>query len=256
MTSITATEASYAKRSPMRNPVTGEGIEMPKLRLHYRNPQRGANCDGPEPSHLYHTTHWPPTHPEHYYVHSTYKPRLALKQTPYSLIGLDDQNPKLQPQIIDPDSLSPKPILDRHWPPFPAQHYLEPTDNKITYHPLPPYAFVGMTSALGDRPSPDYKYNPIPTLDGPIDPYLMANVNPPPSLFKYERDGPIPDVSLLQTPVAPGPRTLTGFPPIFHKHIPGYLYRRGHESQDFLPKTYYVDYIRQRELGCVCLLRL
>ncbi|KAI5645793.1 microtubule-Associated protein jupiter domain-containing protein [Phthorimaea operculella] len=201
----------------------------------------------PQPTHRYFTRDWPPK-PAEYYVESTSRSAPSVRKTPYTLLGLKTDDPDKVHPVIDPDSLSPQLVLDRHWPPFPAQHYLEPTERKIPHHPLPPYAFVSLTSALGDRPTLDYKYNPIPSLDGPIDPYLIANNEPPHSLFKYERDGPIPDVSLLETNVIPGPHTLTGFPPIFHKHVPGYLFNVNRHAEDFRPKTYYVDYVRQREM--------
>ncbi|KAJ2954828.1 hypothetical protein O0L34_g3142 [Tuta absoluta] len=249
-----------------RNPVTGDGVTLPPLRRrHPAASLRGADPYDPvspdtyysdrpasallepQPIHRYFTRDWPPK-PAEYYVESTSRSAPIVRKTPYTLLGLKTDDPEKVHPIIDPDSLSPQLVLDRHWPPFPAQHYLEPTERKVPHHPLPPYAFVSLTSALGDRPTPDYKYNPIPSLDGPIDPYLIANNEPPHSLFKYERDGPIPDVSLLDTTVIPGPHTLTGFPPIFHKHVPGYLFNVNRHAEDFRPKTYYVDYVRQREM--------
>ncbi|KPJ10811.1 Microtubule-associated protein Jupiter, partial [Papilio machaon] len=257
-----ADHSSYTP--PKRNPVTGDGIPMPPLRR--RHPAaglRGADANllpdihpdldldpnllNPQPTHRYFTRCWPPE-PGQYYVESITKPRPMCYQSPRILLGLRTDDPDKIHPLIDPDSLSPQPILDKHWPPFPAQHYLEPKHHHIPYHPLPPHSFVGMTSALGDKPQPDYKYNPIPTLDGPIDPYVIANTNPPISLFKYERDAPIPDFTLLDTPKAPGPFTLTGFPPIFPKHVPGYLFNLNRNVEDSEPKTYYVDYVRQREL--------
>lgn len=237
--------------------MTGDGIVVPLPRRRHPAACRGADeCPfqsdllEPQPTHRYYTYHWPQPQPAQYYAESTVKPRPVCNQSPRILLGLKTDDPlKLHP-VIDPDSLSPQPVLDRHWPPFPAQHYLEPDDERhIPHHPLPPYAFVRMTSALGERPQLDYKYNPIPTLDGPIDPFVVANTNPPISLFKYEGDGPIPDCSLLDTPKAPGPFTLTGFPPIFPKYVPGYLFNLSRHAEDRRPKTYYVDYIRQRELG-------
>ncbi|CAG9112670.1 unnamed protein product [Plutella xylostella] len=245
-------DLSISASPPKRNPVTGDGVLLPPpRRAHPGAAQRGAHHDllDPQPTHRYITKEWPP-HPAHYYVESMNRPALSLQQTPYSLIGLQDLTVAERPKI-DPNSLSPQPVIDRHWPPFPAQHYLEPSvssEHTIPYHPLPPHAFVGMTSALGERPKPDYKYNPVPSLDGPIDPFLISNLNPPPSLFKYEKDGPIPDYSLLQTEVTPGPHTLTGFPPIFRKHVPGFLYGRHRDIEDFAPKTSFVDYVRQREM--------
>lgn len=254
--------ASYGP--PRRNPVTGDGVfVLPPRRRHPAASLRGADPFAdrpnfpllePQPTHRYFTRHWPPR-PADYYVESTTKPVPNISHTPYTLLGLKTDDPEKIHPIIDPDSLSPQLILDRHWPPFPAQHYLEPTEHKIPHHPLPQYAFVGMTSTLGDRPQLDYKYNPVPSLDGPIDPFLIANHSPPPTLFKYERDGPIPDFIPLETPVIPGPHTLTGFPPIFHKHVPGYLFNLNRHAEDFRHKTYYVDYVRRREMGG-CLIRL
>ncbi|VVC95136.1 unnamed protein product [Leptidea sinapis] len=239
---------------PKRNPVTGDGIPvLPQRRRHPAAMMRGADMDIerldliPQPTHRYVAREWPPK-PADYYVESTTKPRLSIKHTPYTLLGLKTDDPEIQHPVIDPDSISPQLVLDTHWPPFPAQHYLEPKDHHIPHHPLPPYAFVGMTSALGERPKPDYKYNPIPSLDGPIDPFIIANTDPSPTLFKYERDGPIPDFTPLPTSCAPGPSTLTGFPPIFHKHVPGYLFDRDRHAEDFRIKTYYIDYVRQREI--------
>ena len=248
--------ASYAP--PKRNPVTGDGVFVaPQRRRHPAASLRGADPSPddpytqllhPQPTHRYYTNDWPPK-PANYYVESTMKPSLTTRITPYTLLGLETDDPDISHPVIDPDSFSPQLVLNRHWPPFPAQHYLEPKEHKIPYHPLPPYAFVGMHSALGPRPTPDYKYDPIPALGGPIDPYLIANNNPPPTLFKYERDGPIPDVTPLATSLVPGPHTLTGFPPIFHKHVPGYLFDRNRHAEDLLPKTYFVDYVRRREMG-------
>ncbi|XP_050556389.1 uncharacterized protein LOC118278255 isoform X1 [Spodoptera frugiperda] len=254
--SATSTPSRATYGPPKRNPVTGDGVAVPpQRRRHPAASQRGADPDDPntqllhpQPTHRYFTRDWPPK-PANYYVESTMKPSLTTRITPYTLLGLASDDPEVEHPVIDPDSLSPQLVLNRHWPPFPAQHYLEPKEHKIPYHPLPPYAFVGMHSALGERPTPDYKYDPIPTLDGPIDPYLIANTDPPPTLFKYERDGPIPDVIPLQTALVPGPHTLTGFPPIFHKHVPGYLFDRNRHAEDFRPKTYYVDYVRRREMG-------
>lgn len=248
---------------PKRNPVTGDGVTvLPPRRRHPAISLRGADPTDlptypefeeydpivPQPTHRYFTRDWPPQ-PANYYVESTSRAAPNIRHSPYTLLGLKTDDPELCHPVIDPDSMSPQLVLDRHWPPFPAQHYLEPSEHKKPYHPLPPYAFVGMTSALGDRPTPDYKYNPIPALDGPIDPYLIANTNPPPTLFRYERDGPIPDLTPLQTAVVPGPHTLTGFPPIFPKHVPGYLFSLNRHAEDFNPKTYYVDYVRRREAG-------
>ncbi|CAG4991350.1 unnamed protein product [Parnassius apollo] len=255
--SATSTPSRASYTPPKRNPVTGDGIAvLPPRRRHPAASLRGADEHdhpdldflNPQPTHRYFTRHWPPK-PAQYYVDSTTKPRLTCHQSPHVLLGLKTDDPfKIHPDI-DPNSLSSRPILDRHWPPFPAQHYLEPNQSHhIPYRPLPPCAFVGMTSALGEKPQPDYKYDPVPTLDGPIDPYMVANTNPPLSLFKYETDGPIPDCTLLDTPKAPGPFTLTGFPPIFPKHVPGYLFKLNRHAEDFKPKTYYVDYVRQREL--------
>lgn len=238
--------------------MTGDGVTVPpQRRRHPAASLRGADLDSPrpdpllpQPTHRYYTRarDWPPK-PAQYYVHSTTKPALDVHHTPYTLLGLATEDPKKMHPPIDPNSLSPQLVLDRHWPPFPAQHYLEPKQNKIVTHPLPSHAFVGMTSALGERPQPDYKYDPVPSLDGPIDPYVIANCDPPPTLFKYEREAPIPDVTPLQTAVAPGPHTLTGFPPIFHKYVPGYLFNVDRHAEDFEPKTYYVDYLRRREMG-------
>lgn len=239
--------------------MTGDGVSVPPpRRRHPAASQRGADPDSsylpepdpfePQPTHRYFTRDWPPR-PAEYYVESTTKPTLSLLQTPYSLLGLKSDDPEKQHPTIDPDSLSPQLALDRHWPPFPAQHYLEPREHKIPHYPLPPYAFFGLTSKFEERPQPDYKYNPVPTLDGPIDPFLVENCNPPPTLFKYERDGPIPDVTPLETPVIHGPHTLTGFPPIFPKHVPGYLFNLNRHAEDFKPKTYYVDYIRRQAMG-------
>lgn len=236
--------------------MTGDGVPLPPpRRRHPAASLRGASpntyplCDlDPQPTHRYYTREWPPV-PAHYYVESTTKPIQNICHTPYSLLGLQTDDPDKVHPIIDPNSFSPQLVLDRHWPPFPAQHYLEPREYNVPYHPLQPHAFVGMTSALGERPQPDYKYNPVPTLDGPIDPFIIANFDPPPTLFRYERDGPIPDVSLLQTSSGPGPSTLTGFPPIFHKYVPGYLFRLDQHAEDFNHKTYYVDYVRRREFG-------
>lgn len=242
--------------------MTGDGVALqPQRRRHPAAGLRGADPYDPcllepQPTHRYYTSQWPPK-PADYYVNSASKPSLNYRQTPYTLLGLESDDPEMEHPIINPDSLSPQLVLDRHWPPFPAQHYLEPTEKKTPYHPLPPYAFVGMTSALGERPQPDYKYNPVPTLGGLIDPYIHAQADPPPTLFKYERDGPIPDFSPLETPTPPGPYTLTGFPPIFHKHVPGYLFDLNRHAEDFRPKTYYVDYVRRREMGgCLIYLRL
>lgn len=265
---------SVSYTPPKRNPVTGDGVVVPPpRRRHPAASLRGADPTlnfpdleldyqpvnpylEPLPTHRYFTRDWPPK-PAHYYVESTTKPSVSVRQTPYTLLGLKTDDPERNHPIINPDSLSPQLVLDRHWPPFPAQHYLEPTEHHIPHHPLPPYAFVGMTSALGERPMPDYKYDPIPTLDGPIDPFIIANTHPPPTLFKYERDGPIPDVIPLQTPSAPGPATLTGFPPIFHKYVPGYLFDVKRHAEDLKPKTYYVDYVRRREMGgCLISYRL
>lgn len=239
--------------------MTGDGVPLtPLRRRHPAASLRGAEPDfadpylsyllNPQPTHRYFTREWPPR-PANYYVESTTKPALNIQHTPYALLGLKTDDPEKDHPVIDSDSLSPQPILDRHWPPFPAQHYLEPSEFKVPYHPLPPYAFVGMTSVLGERPQPDYKYNPIPTLDGRIDPFLVANCDPPPTLFKYDRDAMIPDMTLLQTPLIPGPHTLTGFPPIFHKYVPGYLFKKNRHGEDFNPKTYFVDYVRRREMG-------
>lgn len=260
--------ASYTP--PKRNPVTGDGVAVPPpRRRHPAASLRGAQPDlhypedlylslpsiqltehdlNPQPTHRYFTNEWPP-HPTDYYVQSTTKPALNIVQTPYTLLGLKSDYPKKIYPLIDPNSLSPQLPLDRHWPPFPAQHYLEPSDHKFVYHPLPPYAFVGMASRLGDRPKLDYKYDPVPTLDGSINPFLVAHSVPPPTLFKHERDGPIPDLTPLQTSSVPGPHTLTGFPPIFHKHVPGYLFKLNRHAENFRPKTYYVDYVRRREMG-------
>ncbi|CAD0204778.1 unnamed protein product [Chrysodeixis includens] len=241
---------------PKRNPVTGDGVAVPlPRRRHPAASLRGADPDPddphhllhPQPTHRYITRDWPPK-PANYYVESTMKPSLTTRITPYTLLGLETDDPEMTHPVIDPDSLSPQLVLNRHWPPFPAQHYLEPNEPRIPYHPLQPYAFVGMTSALGERPKPDYKYDPIPALGGPIDPFLVAHVDPPPTLFKYERDGPIPDITPLATSLIPGPHTLTGFPPIFHKHVPGYLFDRNRHAADLRPKTYYVDYVRRREM--------
>ncbi|CAH2054585.1 unnamed protein product, partial [Iphiclides podalirius] len=249
-----AEHSSYTP--PRRNPVTGDGIAVPPLRRrHPAASQRGADEYNPQdpdlleprPSHHYFTRHWPPP-PGVYYVESTEIPRPVCHQCPRVLLGLETDDPERSHPIIDPDSLSPQPVLDRPWPPFPARHYLERERRHVPHHPLPPYAFVGMTSALGERPQPDYNRNPIATLDGPVDPFIVANTNPPISLFRYERDGPIPDCSLLDTPKAPGPFTLTGFPPIFPKYVPGYLFNLSRHAEDIKPKTYYVDYVRQREL--------
>lgn len=237
--------------------MTGDGVSVPPpRRRHPAASLRGADSPddsyqdfiNPQPTHRYFTRDWPPR-PANYYVESTTRPAPRARLTPYTLLGLKTDDPEMCHPVIDPDSLSPQLVLDRHWPPFPAQHYLEPTEHKVPYHPLPPYAFVGMTSALGDRPTPDYKYNPVPTLDGPIDPFLIENAEPPPTLFRYERDGPIPDLAPLETRVIPGPHTLTGFPPIFPKHVPGYLFNPNRPAEDFNPKTYYVDYVRRREMG-------
>lgn len=252
--------ASYSP--PKRNPVTGDGVPMPpQRRRHPAASLRGADTPDhpdayepypdpyePQPTHRYFTREWPPR-PAEYYVESTSRAPPRVRHTPYTLIGLKTDDPDMTHPIIDPDSLSPQLVLDRHWPPFPAQHYLEPVERKVPYHPLPPYAFVGMTSAFEERPKPDYKYCPIPTLDAPVDPFLIANIDPPPTLFKYERDGPIPDVTPLPTKVIPGPHTLTGFPPIFPKHVPGYLFNLGRHAEDSTPQTYYVDYVRRREMG-------
>ncbi|CAF4842318.1 unnamed protein product [Pieris macdunnoughi] len=232
---------------PKRNPVTGDGVLLPPLRRRHPQAQRGADLDQhPQPTHRYFTSDWPPP-PANYYVESTTRPCLTTHQTPYTLLGLKADDPEKSHPVIDPDSIEPL-VLDRHWPPFPAQHYLEPRERKVPYHPLPPHSFVGMTSALGDRPMPEYKYNPIPTLDGPVDPFIVSNLDPPPTLFKYERDAPIPDVMPLQTSCGPGPSTLTGFPPIFHKYVPGFLFDRHQQAEDFKHKTYYVDYVRRREM--------
>lgn len=238
--------------------MTGDGVTVPlPRRRHPAASMRGADLYPedpyyqllePQPTHRYFTTDWPPK-PTDYYVESGTKPITRIRQTPYTLLGLETDDPEKSHPIIDPDSFSPQLVLQKHWAPFPAQHYLEPKEHKIPYHPLPPYAFVGMHSALGERPMPDYKYDPIPALGGPIDPFLIAHTEPPPSLFKYERDGPIPDVTPLETPLVPGPHTLTGFPPIFHKHVPGYLFDRNRHAEDFRPKTYFVDYVRRREMG-------
>lgn len=235
--------------------MTGDGVTvLPPRRRHPAASLRGADRHPfpdilePQPTHRYFTRDWPP-HLAQYYVQSTSKPTPNIRQTPYTLLGLKTDDPEKFHPIVDPNSLSPQLVLDRHWPPFPAQHYLEPTEHKISHHPLSPYAFIGMTSALGERPQPDFKYNPIPSLDGGIDPYLIANCDPPPTLFKYERDGPIPDLTPLETPVIPGPHTLTGFPPIFHQHVPGYLFKLNRHAEDFRPKTYYVDYVRRRDMG-------
>lgn len=242
--------------------MTGDGVPMPtQRRRHPAASLRGADTPDhpdayepypdpyePQPTHRYFTREWPPR-PAEYYVESTSRAPPRVRHTPYTLIGLKTDDPDMTHPIIDPDSLSPQLVLDRHWPPFPAQHYLEPVERKVPYHPLPPYAFVGMTSAFEERPKPDYKYCPIPTLDAPVDPFLIANIDPPPTLFKYERDGPIPDVTPLPTKVIPGPHTLTGFPPIFPKHVPGYLFNLGRHAEDSTPQTYYVDYVRRREMG-------
>lgn len=240
--------------------MTGDGVPLPTpRRRHPAASLRGASPSHPntypvddllepQPTHRYFTREWPPR-PPHYYVQSTAKPRINIPQSPYTLLGLKTEDPEKSHPVIDPNSLSPQLVLDRHWPPFPAQHYLEPQEHYLPHHPLPPHAFVGMTSALGERPQPDYKYDPIPTLDGPIDPFTFAKYDPPPTLFKYERDGPIPDVTLIQTFSGPGPSTLTGFPPIFHKYVPGYLFDLNRLAEDFNHKTYYVDYVRRRELG-------
>lgn len=238
--------------------MTGDGVALAlPRRRHPAASLRGADqypddpyhkLLEPQPTHKYITKDWPPK-PANYYVDSATKPSTRTRQTPYTLLGLETDNTNKSQPIIDPDSFSPQLVLDNHWPPFPAQHYLEPKEPKNTYHPLPPYAFVGMHSALGERPKPVYKYDPVPTLGGPIDPFLVAHTDPPPTLFKYERDGPIPDVTPIQTPLAPGPNTLTGFPPIFHKHVPGYLFDRNRHAEDFKPKTYFVDYVRRREMG-------
>lgn len=243
--------ASYVSQ-PKRNPVTGDGVVLPpQRRRHPAAGLRGADPKyhllEPQPTHRYISNQGPPQ-PPNYYIYSTVKPSVSIPQTPYTLIGLDEQIPMYPPKY-DPNSLSPQPILDRHWPPFPAQHYLEPTENKKVFQPLPPHAHIGLSSAFDTRPKPDYKYNPVQSLDGPIDPYLIANTEVPPTLFRYERDGPIPEFQLFETPVAPGPHTLTGFPPIFHKHVPGYLYPRKGYVDELEPKTYYVDYVRQREMG-------
>ncbi|CAG9568051.1 unnamed protein product [Danaus chrysippus] len=255
--SATSTPSRVSYSPPKRNPVTGDGVLLPPpRRRHPAASQRGANYPNtypienllePQPTHRYITREWPPQTPN-YYVESTIKPTLNIQHTPYTLLGLKTDDPEKNHPIIDPDSLSPQLVLDRHWPPFPAQHYLEPQEHHVPYHPLPPHAFVGMTSALGERPQPDYKYNPIPTLDGPIDPFIQSKFDPPPTLFKYDRDAPIPDVTLIQTPSAPGPSTLTGFPPIFHKYVPGYLFNVNRHAEDFNHKTYYLDYAPRREL--------
>lgn len=251
---------SVSYTPPKRNPVTGDGVPLPTpRRRHPAASLRGASPSHPntypvddllepQPTHRYFTREWPPR-PPHYYVQSTAKPRINIPQSPYTLLGLKTEDPEKSHPVIDPNSLSPQLVLDRHWPPFPAQHYLEPQEHYLPHHPLPPHAFVGMTSALGERPQPDYKYDPIPTLDGPIDPFTFAKYDPPPTLFKYERDAPIPDVTLIQTSSGPGPSTLTGFPPIFHKYVPGYLFDLNRHAEDFNHKTYYVDYVRRRELG-------
>lgn len=251
---------SVSYTPPKRNPVTGDGVPLPpQRRRHPAASLRGALPNNhntypfnhllePQPTHRYYTREWPPL-PAQYYVHSTTKPIQNIRPTPYTLLGLKTDDPEKDHPIIDPDSLSPQLVLDKHWPPFPAQHYLEPKEHNIPYHPLEPHAFVGMTSALGDRPQPDYKYNPVPTLDGPIDPFIISTLDPPPTLFKYERDGPIPDVTLLPTSPGPGPSTLSGFPPIFHKYVPRYLFKLNRHAEDFNHKTYYVDYVRRRELG-------
>lgn len=244
--------------------MTGDGVPVPPPRRRHPGASlRGADLTAyhttpipnpyedllqPQPTHRYITREWPPR-PANYNVESTLKPLPNVPQTPFKLLGIRTDDPEKDHPVIDPNSLSPQLVLDLHWPPFPAQHYLEPTEHKIPYHPLPPYAFVGMTSALGERPKPDYKYNPIPTLDGPIDSFLISNTNPAPTLFKYEKDGPIPDVTPLATLPAPGPITLAGFPPIFHKHVPGYIFNLNRHAEDFKPKTYYVDYVRRREMG-------
>lgn len=231
--------------------MTGDGVPLrPQRRRHPAAGLRGAHPDplDPQPNHAYYTQTWPPN-PGEYYVHSMTKPRLSYEHTPYSLIGLYPNQRKTETPIVDPDSLSPQPVLDRHWPPFPGQCNVEQTNEKIPYHPLPQHAFVGMTSALGERPKLEFKYDPIPTLDGTVDPYLISNLYPPPTLMKYEYDGPIPDVTLFETPVTRGPHTLTGFPPIFHKHVPGFLFKRDRHAEDFSPKTYYLDYVRRRNTG-------
>lgn len=237
--------ASYTP--PRRNPVTGDGVHVPApRRAHPAAGLRGAPPHHPRPTHAYYTHTWPPD-PGEYYVHSTTKPPLVFQHTPYSLIGLYPDRKTENVSKTNPEYPSPSPVLDRHWPPFPGQWNVEQQNQKIPHHPLPPRAFIGMTSALGDRPEPDYKYNPIPSLDGDIDPYLVSHLYPPPTLMKYEYDGPIPDVTLFETPPCSGPRTLTGFPPIFHKHVPSYLFKRDRDPEDFAPKTYYLDYVRGRD---------
>lgn len=201
--------------------MTGDGVALAlPRRRHPAASLRGADqypddpyhkLLEPQPTHKYITKDWPPK-PANYYVDSATKPSTRTRQTPYTLLGLETDNTNKSQPIIDPDSFSPQLVL-------------------------------------GERPNPDYKYDPVPTLGGPIDPFLVAHTDPPPTLFKYERDGPIPDVTPIQTPLAPGPNTLTGFPPIFHKHVPGYLFDRNRHAEDFKPKTYFVDYVRRREMG-------
>lgn len=247
--SVITWAASYSP--PQRNPVTGDGVVLPpRRRRHPAASLRGARPDlEPAPTHAYKSRHWPPN-PGDYYVESTTRPQLRYEHTPYSLIGLYPTNEK---HHESPNSN--KIVLDKHWPPLPGQYIPEQSNQKIEEHPLPPHAFIGMTSALGDRPELDYKYDPTPTFDGVVDPYLVSNLQPPATLMKYEYDGPIPDVSLFETPVTKGPHTLTGFPPIFSKYVPGYLFKIGRRAEDFDPKTYYVDYVRRRDMWVgVCFL--
>ncbi|GBP59423.1 hypothetical protein EVAR_80750_1 [Eumeta japonica] len=244
---------------PRRNPVTGDGVVVPPPRRRHPASYRGADPLAhqhpehvqtylydpiiypqgdplePQPSHRYLTRDWPPR-PGQYNVESTAKPQISYRHTPYSLIGLQEE-PQTQILEINSDSLSPQPILDGQCPPFPAQHeFNTKAQDQIPYDPLFPHSYITMKSVLDESPSFQHGHNPVPTFDGSVDPYLISNLNPAPTFFKYERDGPIPDVTLLQTPQAPGPFTLLGFPPTFHKHVPSYLFNKERHTEELASK--------------------